>query len=348
MVIEDFSLLENEIAKIGASSIFIIADTNTLQYCVPVLIANIELLKEAQILEIEPGEGSKSIEIASGLWESLIEQNADRKSLIINVGGGVVCDLGGFVAATYMRGIAFINVPTSLLAMVDASIGGKTGVNLNQYKNSIGVFQEAKACFNYPDFLSTLSKDEIRSGFAEIVKHYLLDGEASFDKLMFIDPFDLDNWDEIIHENIAIKKRYVEDDLKETGKRAALNLGHTVAHALEAFYLESEKPILHGDAVAAGIIIEGHLAAFCNQKLLSETYFNQISSYITKVFPRIDIEISDIDELLRLMKHDKKNNQSNITFSLLISPGDVLLNYEDTDLAIISSLTYYIENVSNA
>ena len=345
MVIEDFSLLENEIAKIGASSIFIIADTNTLQYCVPILIANIEILKEAQILEIEPGEESKAIEIASGLWESLIEQNADRKTLILNVGGGVVCDLGGFVAATYMRGISFINIPTSLLAMVDASIGGKTGINLNQYKNSIGVFQEAKACFFYPEFLSTLSKDEIRSGFAEIVKHYLLDSEASFNKLMFIDPFEIEDWSEIINENIAIKKRFVQDDLKEMGKRAALNLGHTVAHALEALYLERGRPVLHGDAVAAGIIIESHLAAFCNQKLLSETYFNKISSYITKVFPRIDIEISDIDELLRLMKHDKKNNQSNITFTLLICPGDVLLNYEDKDLDVINSFNYYLENV---
>jgi 3-dehydroquinate synthase len=348
MVIEDFSLLENEIAKIGASSIFIIADTNTLQYCVPILIANIDTLKEAQILEIEPGEESKSIEIASGLWESLIEQNADRKTLIINVGGGVVCDLGGFVAATYMRGISFINIPTSLLAMVDASIGGKTGVNLNQYKNSIGVFQEAKACFFYPEFLSTLSKNELRSGFAEIVKHYLLDSEDSFKKLMFIDPFEIEDWSEIIHENIAIKKRFVQDDLNEKGIRAALNLGHTVAHAIEAFYLDRGRPVLHGDAVAAGIIIEAHLAAFCNQILLSEIYFNQITSYITKIFPRIDFEISDIEELIRLMKHDKKNNQSNITFSLLTRPGNVLLNYEGTELEIVKSLTYYFENVSNA
>ena len=345
MVIEDFSLLENEIAKIGASSIFIIADTNTLQYCVPVLIANIEILKEAQILEIEPGEESKSIEIASGLWESLIEQNADRNTLLLNVGGGVVCDLGGFVAATYMRGIAFINVPTSLLAMVDASTGGKTGINLNQYKNSIGVFQEAKACFIYPEFLSTLPQNELRCGFAEIVKHYLIDSEVSFDKLMFIDPFEIEDWSEIINENIAIKKRFVQDDLKETGKRATLNLGHTVAHALEAFYLERGRPVLHGDAVAAGVIIESHLASFCNQKLLSEICFNQIFSYITEIFPRIDFEMSDIGELIRLMKHDKKNNQSNITFSLLTKPGSVLLNYEDKELEIIKSLTYYLENV---
>jgi len=345
MVISDFSLLNSEITKIKPSSIFILADTNTLQFCVPILITNIEILKEAQILEIEPGEESKAVEIAAGLWESLIEQNADRNSLLLNVGGGVVCDLGGFVAATYMRGISFINIPTSLLAMVDAGIGGKTGINLNQYKNSIGVFQEAKAYFVYPEFLKTLSKNEIRSGFAEIVKHYLLDNEASYKKLVYIDPFKTADWGEIIRENITIKKRFVQDDLNEKGKRAALNLGHTVGHAIEAFFLQKNKPVLHGDAVAAGIIIETHLASFGNQKLLAETYFYQISSYLTKYFPRFYFEKSDIDELIRLMSHDKKNIHSNITFSLLVKPGDILLNYEDRDLEIIKSLTYYLENV---
>jgi len=345
MVINDFLIFNSKITEIYPSSIFILADTNTLQFCVPILIANIEILKTAQILEIEPGEESKTIEIATGLWESLIEQNADRNSLLINVGGGVVCDLGGFIAATFMRGISFINIPTSLLAMVDASIGGKTGVNLNQYKNSVGVFQEAKINFTYTEFLATLPQDEIRSGFAEIIKHYLLDSEAAFNKLLTMNPFEVSDWGEIVDENIAIKNNYVKDDLQEKGRRAALNLGHTIAHSIEAFFLQNNKSISHGDAVAAGILIEVHLAAFCKHNFLPSIYFNQLKKYLIGIFPKIDIELNDIPELVRLMRHDKKNNQSNITFSLLKKPGDVLLNYEDIDLEIVKSLTYYIENV---
>jgi len=344
MVINEFTSLAAEITKIGPSSIFILADTNTLRYCVPIFIAQMEILKEAQILEIEPGEESKSIEIAAGLWESLVEQNADRNSLLINVGGGVVCDIGGFIASTFMRGISFINVPTSLLAMVDAGVGGKTGINLNHYKNLIGVFQEAKLSFYYPEFLATLPSHEIRSGFGEVVKHYLLDEEASFHKLLKLNPFEIKDWNALIEENIQIKDNFVKGDLKERGKRAALNLGHTVAHALEALFLQKNNPILHGDAVAAGIVIESHLSTFCTQQLLPEIYFKQIEKYIKGIFPPVLFQKSDIDELVSLMRHDKKNSHSNLTFTLLKKPSEVVLSYEDKNEAVINSLNYYLEN----
>lgn len=344
MVIKDFLSLAAEITKIRPSSIFILADTNTLRFCVPVLIAQMEILKEAQILEVEPGEESKSIEIATGLWESLVEQNADRNSLLINVGGGVVCDIGGFIASTFMRGISFINVPTSLLAMVDAGVGGKTGINLNQYKNLIGVFQEAKLSFYYPEFLTTLPHNEIRSGFAEVVKHYLLDGEATFHKLLKLNPFEVEDWNTLIEENVQIKNNFVEGDFKEKGKRAALNLGHTVAHSLEALFLNKNNPILHGDAVAAGIIIESHFSTFYSQQPLPEIYFKQIEKYIKGIFPPVLFQKSDIAKLVSLMRHDKKNIYSSLTFSLLKKPGEVVLSYEDKNEAIINSLNYYLEN----
>ena len=274
-----------------------------------------------------------------------MEQNADRNSLLINVGGGVVCDLGGFVAATYMRGINFINVPTSLLAMVDAGVGGKNGINLNQYKNLIGLFQEANVSFLNVQFLSSLPISEIRSGFAEVVKHYLLEGEATFNKLLTINPFEINDWSEIVYENIQIKNNFVKDDLKEKGKRAALNLGHTVAHALEALFLKKQSPILHGDAVAAGILIESHLATYCTQMFLKEASFKQIDQYIKKIFPPVVFHKSDIEEIIKFMRHDKKTNQASLTFSLLKRPGEVVLDYKSSEQQIVNSLIYYIDNV---
>jgi 3-dehydroquinate synthase len=341
MIIREFANLFDFITKLNPSSIIILADTNTLQYCVPILIANVEILKDAQILEIEPGEESKSIEIATGLWETLMELNTDRNSLLLNVGGGVVCDLGGFVSVTFMRGISFINVPTTLLAMVDAGIGGKTGINLNQYKNLIGVFQEANANFYYPEFLITLPQNELRSGFAEVMKHYLIDSEASFYKLLQLNPLEIDDWEEIIKENIAIKSNFVDDDLKEKGKRAALNLGHTVAHALEAFFLKKETPIMHGDAVAAGILIESFISYSCEQRFMSKSDFLKIEDFIYSNFPKIKFGNEDISDIIQYMKHDKKNHNTEITFSLLIKPGECVLNYVADLSDVIKGLVHY-------
>jgi 3-dehydroquinate synthase len=332
---------ENWLKSQSFTSLFILVDKHTHVSCLPYLSANNPILKTASILEISPGERSKSIEIAMDLWKSLLNKGADRQSILINLGGGVVGDLGGFVASVFMRGIRFVQIPTTLLAQVDASIGGKTGVNFHGIKNILGSFQQPEAVFADCNFLNSLPTRELVSGYAEIVKHALIAGGDVWNKIKNTNPLRVDDWSSIVTESILQKKAITDADFKESGYREVLNLGHTIAHALESLYFKKNKQLTHGEAVAAGICIESRLAVLLN--ILDENEFNQVQNYIHAHFTPVEYTANDLPELLDHIQKDKKNEQSNPAFSLLQGIGKVITRKTAAPELIIQALTDYAE-----
>lgn len=323
------------------SKLFILVDENTIQHCYPQLVEKIGAFKEAEIFEIESGEENKTIEVCIQLWEALSEYKADRNSLFVNLGGGVISDLGGFVASTFKRGIDFINIPTTLLSQVDASVGGKAGVDLNSLKNEIGVYNNPKAVFINSDFINTLHIRHIQSGFAEIIKHALIFDANYWQQLLSFDFLESDSLDSLIIKSISIKNKIVLDDPKEKNIRKFLNFGHTIGHAIETFSLESgsQKHLLHGEAVAIGLICESYISHKAGK--LKKVELDEITNFILKNFKAVVIDKMDSHRLIELMKHDKKNVKGEINFSLLSSIGKCEINKKaDADL-IVESLNYY-------
>jgi len=310
------------------SNIFILTDHNTQYVCLPWLKESFKLPGSIQEISIEPGEKSKNIQYCMGLWQDLAARGADRYSLLICLGGGVVCDMGGFLASTYQRGIDFIFVPTTLLAQVDAAIGGKTGVNLGKLKNYIGVFSQPKAIFIFTEFLRTLPFDELLSGYAEVVKHALLNSEKSFRELVAQFP-DAESvrqradWSSVVERSARIKSNVVKLDPYERGMRKVLNLGHTAGHAFESHSIgKSDKRLLHGLAVAMGLIIELKLSVqMCN---FPDGLAEDIIKYILSVFPVYLFDVSDLHEITGIMGFDKKNKGGTIHMTLMRSPGDLM------------------------
>lgn len=312
------------------SKMFLLVDENTQKHCMPELVSRVEALQDAEILEIESGEENKSIEVCVQLWTALSELGADRKSLVVNLGGGVIGDMGGFVASTFKRGIDFVNIPTTLLAQVDASVGGKLGIDLGNLKNEIGVFNSPQAVYIYPGFLRTLDERQLRSGFAEMIKHALIADAKYWKQVMAIDHTDVDELELLIPSSIEIKNKIVLSDPYEKNERKALNFGHTIGHALESLSLGSESQLLHGEAVAAGMICE----AFLSHKVagLSEAALNEITGYVLNVFGDVLLPADKDEELISLMHHDKKNEQGRINFTLLEAIGKHSINrYCDED-----------------
>lgn len=328
-------------AKGSYSGIFILVDENSLKHCYPQLVEKIEYFKDAEIIEIESGEENKSIEVCVHIWNTLSEFGADRKSLFVNLGGGVICDMGGFIASTFKRGIDFINIPTTLLSQVDASVGGKTGIDLNNLKNEIGVFSTPKAVFVNSDFISTLERSQQLSGFAEIIKHALI---ADPDYWKKIKRYDLNNdpdLEDIITASVTIKNQIVSEDPKEKGIRKILNFGHTIGHALETLSLEkkNKKTLLHGEAIAVGMICE----AYISYKVagLSQAALNEITAFILKTYKHVNPGKTDVKQLIAIMKHDKKNENDMINFSLLSEIGKCEIN-KTADVAVITeALNFY-------
>lgn len=305
--------------------LFVLVDENTAQHCLP-LLAQDELLTNAHCIIIPAGDDHKHIDTLSGVWGELSAQGATRHSLLLNVGGGMVTDLGGFAAATYKRGIRCINVPTTLLAMVDAAVGGKTGVNFKSLKNEIGAFYPAEAVVVCADFLRTLDRANLCSGFAEMIKHGLISTEEHWSRLMRFD-LNAPNLEELqllIMESIQTKENIVEQDPKELHIRKALNLGHTLGHALETLCMCRGVPCLHGYAVAWGLIGELYLShvreGFPADKL------RQTIAYIKDVYGVPEFGCKQYDELYALMLHDKKNKGSEIRFTLLGGIGDIRID----------------------
>lgn len=314
-----FEKLNQIIAQKKYEPIFILVDENVHRDCLPYFISELATESAIEIIEIPAGEENKSLEIAYQVWESMVELNGSRNSLMINLGGGMVTDLGGFIASTFKRGIDFINVPTSLLAMVDASVGGKTGLDLAGIKNLIGNFAFPIATFIHPDFLETLPEREFRAGLAEMLKHGLIYKKEHWQELCTIDQVESISIDELIYTSVQIKKEIVEQDPTEKGLRKILNFGHTVGHAIESKYLETEQQLLHGEAVAIGMLIEA-MMSFENE-LLNKEELDEIFYYITHYFGKLPIQEQDIPNLIDWMKHDKKNQNNQIGFSLLDGIG---------------------------
>lgn len=319
-----YNSLNKLISKNKYSSIFIIADENSNEYCVPTFLAEIATEISIEIIEIEAGEILKNIATCSEIWSILTELGADRKSLIINIGGGVITDLGGFVAATFKRGIDFINVPTTLLSMVDASIGGKNGVDLGSLKNQIGTIVNPKMVLINSNFLQTLSKEQMISGFAEMLKHGLVFDKTYWENCANYTEIDFLQLDTLIQRSIEIKNEIVLQDPTENGIRKALNFGHTLGHAIESYFLESQNPLLHGEAIAIGMILEAFLSK--EKTMLSEKSYFEIKQTLKSMYKFVNFLESDIVSILDLLIHDKKNEYGKVQFVLLDGIGKVKLN----------------------
>lgn len=298
----------------------IIVDENTHDNCLEYLITTFEELADAEVMLLPAGEENKVMEVCFQVWNALSEYEIGRKDLIINLGGGVVTDMGGFIAAIYKRGVDFIHIPTSLLGMVDASIGGKTGIDLGALKNQLGVFANPQAVFIDPIFLGSLPDEELWNGFAEMLKHALIADQGLWEKLKEIQSIDqLKNMD-LIKRCATIKIEIVDQDPKEAGIRKLLNFGHTIGHAIEGFLLENETPIAHGHAVAMGILLESRLSN--TRGILSDEEYVQIEKVIHRLYRLIEIESeSEVDSIIKLMYNDKKNSEGAIKGILLHSIG---------------------------
>ncbi len=329
-------LLENLIEN-SYSQVIILVDENTEKLCLPILD---KYLFNTKIIKIKSGEQQKTLEIAQYIWNELMRFNTSKNSVLLNLGGGVIGDIGGFCAATFKRGLDFINIPTTLLAMIDASIGGKTGIDFNGVKNTIGIITDPKAIYIYPDFLNSLPKEEMINGFAEVIKHALIVDLDLWEKLKKVDVFESQKLNSIINDNIKIKIKIVAKDPFEQNERKLLNFGHTIGHAIESYSLKhDQKPLKHGEAIAIGMICE----AFLSREMidLSNKELRSLSEYILRFFPKYSFKSILSPDLIGFMYHDKKNIGEEINFTLLKRIGKGSVNHVCTEHQIARALNYY-------
>lgn len=320
----NFTVLNDLIKNQQPSSIFILVDDQTMENCYPYFIPHLETEARIEVIEIDHGEEYKTIETCTGIWNAMIELECDRNSLIINLGGGVITDLGGFIASTIKRGVNFIHIPTSLLGMVDAAIGGKNGVDLGSLKNQIGVINMPAMTIVDPGFLNTLPKQHLLNGSIEMFKHGLIASRSYWDNMrQNIDYFN-DAFTQLIYESILIKTNIVSSDPYEKNARKALNFGHTIGHAIESFCMDSNdnNSLLHGEAVAVGLLLESYIS----QQLtgLPESDYHQIKTWYESLSLNVKFDNSQIEEILAYMQHDKKNVNGEIRFVLLKEIGDFI------------------------
>lgn len=326
-------------ARRSFSRMLILADENSRGWCLPYLYQQGgSLLERSTVIEIASGETRKNIQTATYIWDAMAASGADRHSLLINVGGGVIGDMGGFCAATYMRGIAFVQVPTTLLAMTDASIGGKVGIDLSGFKNLVGVFADPAAVWVDAHFLKTLPESEVRSGLAESIKHSIIGDPVMWDQLQHLTlPGQLD-WDKLLTSSLRVKQYIVAQDPFEKGLRKSLNFGHTIGHALESEQLYKGKPLLHGDAVALGMMAESHLAWTIG--LLDRDVFHSIIALLWRWYGEQRPDSISPDKLLEWMLRDKKNKGGRIGFALPSGIGQMQIDCFPPEKAIRVSLDW--------
>jgi 3-dehydroquinate synthase len=332
--------LNQAIGNQSADSIFVLADDNTHLYCLPLVLTS-EKLSACQIITIPSGDEHKTIQTAIQIWEFLSSHGATRKSLMINVGGGMISDIGGFTASTFKRGIRYINVSTTLLGAVDAATGGKTGINFGGLKNEIGVFAPADAVLINIDFFKTLDAENLRSGFAEMLKHGLIDTRSEWEHITAFDleKLDLEELRPRLQKSFTIKERIVKEDPHEKGIRKALNLGHTFGHAFESYSYKIGQPVLHGYAVAWGLLCELFLS---KRKLgFPENDLKKLTELIIKYYGLFNISPDDYETLIELMTHDKKNESKKINFTLLKNVGEIQINHTATNSEIIACFDWY-------
>jgi 3-dehydroquinate synthase len=336
-----YTELNNYLENNKFSKIFILVDTNTHDNCLAKFMAQLQTKIIIEIIEIDAGEQNKTIDTCVGVWNALSDLGADRKSLILNLGGGVVTDLGGFVACTFKRGIKYINIPTSLLAMVDASVGGKTGVDLGAIKNQVGVISSGDMVIIDTSYLDTLPQNQMKSGLAEMLKHGLIVDKNYFDKLIDLSKLTLNDLDELIHESIEIKKTVVAKDPLEQNERKHLNFGHTLGHAIESYFLShpEKEELLHGEAIAIGMILECFISAEILN--LPKQDLEYITKAIKSIYKPVTINSSDYDAIIDLLKYDKKNEHGNINFVLLDGIGKPKIDCLVDNELIVKSFEYY-------
>lgn len=286
------------------------------------------------------GERSKNLQTCQRLWSWMVGQELDRHALVLLIGGGVTGDLGGFCTSTFKRGLPFVHIPTTLLAQVDAAIGGKTGLNFRGLKNMIGTFQMPKAIFIDPGFLKTLPKREVRSGFAEIIKHALIRDATQWAKLSGIQHLESVDWAPVIRQSVEVKLDIVEADPHESGIRKVLNFGHTIGHAIESWFFENSKPLRHGEAIAAGMICEAYISSRLAGLPAAELI--DIQSFIIRIFGKIEISADQTGTLLNRIRQDKKNRDGQVLMPLLPSIGDCRIDYPCPEFLIAESVTNYL------
>jgi 3-dehydroquinate synthase len=331
-------------ASMSYDKLFILTDTNTQEKCYP-LIKDIPALQDTPVITVQAGDTHKDIEQIAYIWSRLSNEGASRNSLLVNLGGGMITDMGGFAGATFKRGLRTVNIPTTLMASVDAAVGGKTGINFNGLKNEVGSFYPPECVFIDCEFLRTIDRDNLLSGYAEMIKHALI---SSMDIYASVLLFDLDAkidyafLNRMVAQSVAVKERIVEEDPKEHGIRKALNFGHTIGHAYESLSFKKDRPLLHGHAVAAGIVSELYLShkvcGFPMEKL------SQVVYYLKEYYPAFVFDCKDYDTLYELMTHDKKNEAGIINFTLLSQVGDVQINQQVSKEKILESLDFYRES----
>lgn len=334
--------LVSAISECEHDRIFVLTDETTQQLCWP-KIKNFKALKDCTPIIIKATDTHKNLDTLSQVWQALSNGGATRHSLMINLGGGMVTDLGGFAASTFKRGIDFINIPTTLLAMVDASVGGKTGINFGGLKNEIGVFSDSRFVIINTQFLDTLDHDNICSGYAEMLKHGLISDERTWAELVTfdLDTPDLSQLQRMVAESIKVKERIVEADPHEHGIRKALNLGHTMGHAFESFAMRRGTPILHGYAVAYGLISELYMSA--RKTAFPTDRMHQTVRFIRENYGTLNITCDDYPTLIELMRHDKKNTSGIINFTLLGNVGDIRINQTANEEEIKEALDFFRE-----
>lgn len=336
--------IDQLVAELGNPPVFVLDDVNTSKIVLPVLLEQSVSVTRAKQITIKAGDANKDFESVQTVWKALHDAGATRNSVIINVGGGVVTDLGGFVAATFKRGMRVINVPTTLLGAVDASIGGKTGVNFNGYKNEIGTFTEPEASIISTGFFITLPQQELLSGYAEMLKHALLESREELSRLLnysVVYPiFNADTLLPLIESTVQVKCRVVDQDFREAGARKALNLGHTVGHAFESLALERKSPLPHGYAVAQGLVVAlilSHLKLGFPSDVL-----HIFAKYVRDNYGAFSIDCDDYPRLLEYMLADKKNtSDGQIAFTLLADVGDVKTDTQTTPDEVKNALDIY-------
>jgi len=315
------------------SQVIVLTDRNTRLHCYPLVSAQ---LPPHELIEIEAGETFKNIDTCQLIWQRMTDLRLDRHAVVVVLGGGVLGDMGGFCAATYKRGIDFVLLPTTLLAQVDASVGGKLAIDFNGFKNHIGVFQLPVSTLICPAFLRTLPSRELRSGYAEVIKHCLIGDRTMWDEIRKKDVAGQD-WDVVIRHSVAFKSQVVTEDPKENGRRKILNFGHTIGHALETYFLDTEDRLYHGEAIAAGMIAESYLAR--KKGLLSEEEEAQIVSYLTAIYGRI--KVPDDPKIMEIMRQDKKSKGNKILMALPQGIGNAIWDVEINEEQVIESLSFF-------
>lgn len=324
-------LKEKSFSRLG-----VICDTNTHLHCYPLIEPFLPI--GHTVYTFAAGETNKTIDTCMQIWQWMTDEGFDRKALILNLGGGVAGDMGGFCAATYKRGIRFINIPTTLLAQVDASVGGKLGIDFHGYKNHIGVFTSPEMVLIAPSFLKTLPVKELRSGYAEVLKHGLIRDSAYYKRLNPTD-WQQQEWKTIIAHSVSIKKEVVEEDPLETGLRKILNFGHTIGHAFETLFLGTQQHLLHGEAIAIGMICEAYLSL--KKSGFQEADLTSIVQTMLTIFGKFDFDEQDIERIVALCSQDKKNVGSTLNFSLLTQIGNCTYNVPVMAEEIREAILYY-------